>query len=147
MSAGGGTDNSGDYRAAFLACRKHRLDLNILHDLAPEQFMSSLEEFVKQVPEVDYLNLFITSLKWVKGGQSDRSSSDSSLVLYPDLKNDATRPPIPETKINNICDAMCKLVIGKDLTQYVETVLTTHVCKQPPDYEAGLDVLLKLQGG
>lgn len=54
---------SGDYRAAFLACRKHRLDLNILYDLAPERFMSSLADFVKQVPEVDYLNLFISSLK------------------------------------------------------------------------------------
>lgn len=53
----------GNYRAAFLACRKHRLDLNILYDLAPEQFMSSLDEFVKQVPESDYLNLFVSSLK------------------------------------------------------------------------------------
>lgn len=54
---------AGQYRDALLTCRKHRLDLNILYDLAPEQFMSSLPKFVEQVPEVDYLNLFITSLK------------------------------------------------------------------------------------
>jgi elongator complex protein 1 len=28
---------------------------------------------------------------------------------------------------------------------YIETILTTHVCKQPPDYESGLRVLLQLQ--
>lgn len=56
---------SGAYRAAFLTCRKHRLDLNILYDLDPEKFMANLENFVEQVYEVDYLNLFISSLKYV----------------------------------------------------------------------------------
>jgi elongator complex protein 1 len=37
--------------------------LNMLYDLDPEQFMKSLPEFVKQVPEVDYLNLFVSSLE------------------------------------------------------------------------------------
>jgi elongator complex protein 1 len=35
----------------------------MLYDLDPEQFMKSLPEFVKQVPEVDYLNLFVSSLE------------------------------------------------------------------------------------
>lgn len=61
---------SGSYRAAFLICRKHRLDLNILHDLDSEGFMSRLEDFVKQVPEVDYLNLFVSSLKSVESYSS-----------------------------------------------------------------------------
>lgn len=58
-------NRSGAYRAAFLTCRKHRLDLNILYDLDPEKFMANLENFVEQVYEVDYLNLFISSLKYV----------------------------------------------------------------------------------
>ena len=57
------TSDRGQYRSAFVHCRKHRLDLNMLYDLNPEQFMSSLPDFVKQIPEVDYLNLFITSLE------------------------------------------------------------------------------------
>ena len=55
----------GRYREAFLACRKHRLDLNILYDLAPSQFMENLSKFVEAVPEVDYLNLFVSALKYV----------------------------------------------------------------------------------
>jgi len=56
-------ETRGRYRSAFVHCRKHRLDLNMLYDLHPEQFMRSLPEFVKQVPEVDYLNLFVSSLE------------------------------------------------------------------------------------
>lgn len=54
---------AGRYREALMSCRKNRLDLNIIYDLAPEQFMASLPQFVEQVPEVDYLNLFVSSLK------------------------------------------------------------------------------------
>jgi len=53
----------GAYRDALITCRKHRLDLNILHDLDPAKFMASLDSLVEQVPEVDYLNLFTSSLK------------------------------------------------------------------------------------
>ena len=52
----------GAYRDALIACRKHRLDLNILYDLDPAKFMANLDSLVEQVPEVDYLNLFVSSL-------------------------------------------------------------------------------------
>lgn len=54
---------SGNYRSAFTLCRKHRLDLNILHDLDPAGFMAKLSDFADQIPEVDYLNLFVSSLR------------------------------------------------------------------------------------
>lgn len=54
---------SGNYRSAFMICRKHRLDLNILYDLDPKGFMEKLPEFMRQIPEVDYLNLFISALR------------------------------------------------------------------------------------
>ena len=55
--------NRGEYREALLTCRKHCLDLNLIYDLAPAQFMERLPQFVQQVPEPDYLNLFVTALK------------------------------------------------------------------------------------
>ncbi|WOO84954.1 Elongator complex protein 1 [Vanrija pseudolonga] len=126
---------SGAYRSAFLTCRKHRLDLNILYDLAPAKFAASIEDFAAQIPEVDYLNLFVSQL----------NSNDSSLVLYPDLGRDPTRPAVPADKVNSICDSLREILEKKDLVKYVETILTAHVCKVPPDYEAGLNVLLHLQ--
>jgi hypothetical protein len=51
------------YRSAFIACRKHRIDLNLLHDHNPEAFMQNLSTFVGEVREVDYLNFFLSSLR------------------------------------------------------------------------------------
>lgn len=55
-------DNSDrlEYGKAFSACRKHRIDLNILVEQAPSAFLEDLNVFLNQVSEVDDLNLFLT---------------------------------------------------------------------------------------
>ncbi|KAK8843352.1 hypothetical protein IAR55_007009 [Kwoniella newhampshirensis] len=127
---------AGAYRTAYLTCRKHRLDLNILYDLDPANFMANLKDFVGQIPEVDYLNLFVSSLH----------SADSARILYADRNRETSSTSAqPIDKVNSICDSLRALVEEKGVKEYVETILTTHVCKQPADYEAGLKVLLKLQ--
>lgn len=75
---------------------------------------------------------------------SDGSAEDVSVVLYKDLKRDPKRPKVPTSKVNDICDAL-RALVEHDPVTYVETILTAHVCKQPPDYEAGLRVLLHVQ--
>jgi elongator complex protein 1 len=52
-----------DYRTAFLACRSHRVDMNILHDHAPAQFLQSVGLFVDQVKKIEHLDLFLSALK------------------------------------------------------------------------------------
>ncbi|ORX39112.1 IKI3 family-domain-containing protein [Kockovaella imperatae] len=126
---------SGQYRDAFITCRKHRLDLNLLHDLDPEQFIRRLGDFVDQVQEVDYLNLFVSSLK----------DDMTSLEAFPDLARRSASSRATQGKLNRICDAIRGVVERRDLVKYTETILSTHVCKQPPDYEGGLSVLLRLQ--
>ena len=54
--------DSADYTKAFSACRRHRIDLNVLVDHDREAFMTNLSMFVEQVKDVDYVNLFLTSL-------------------------------------------------------------------------------------
>ncbi|KAL7421377.1 putative elongator complex protein 1 [Cryptotrichosporon argae] len=122
------------YRDAFLVCRRHRLDLNVLYDLDPAQFMERLVHFVDEVPEVDYLNLFVSAL----------TPADSAKALYGDLARDPNKS-VPENKVNDVCDALRAVLEDRGIVKYVETVLTTHVCKVPADYEAGLRVLLRLQ--
>lgn len=57
------SENRLRFRAAFLACRRHRIDLNILFDHNPTLFQAHLVEFVNQIKEIDYLNLFLSGLK------------------------------------------------------------------------------------
>ncbi|KAJ9102595.1 hypothetical protein QFC21_002996 [Naganishia friedmannii] len=108
---------AGKYRKAFLTCRRHRIDLNILYDLDYRAFSENIASFVEQIPEVDYLNLFVSGL----------------------------RQPANHQKLNSTCDALRVQLEARGLVKYVDTILTTHVCKNPPDLEAGLRVLLQLK--
>jgi len=54
-----------DYRSAFLACRSQMVDMNILHDYAPEQFMDNIQLFVDQVKKVEWIDEFLSRLKYV----------------------------------------------------------------------------------
>jgi elongator complex protein 1 len=78
--------------------------------------------------------------------RADRTSeADSSRVHFQDL---AQKPAArgETNKVNTVCDAVRAIVEERDLVKYVETILTTHVSKSPPDYESALRVMLQLQG-
>lgn len=53
------------YRSAFLACRSQMVDLNILHDYAPGQFMENIALFIDQVKKIEYIDDFISRLSYV----------------------------------------------------------------------------------
>ena len=51
-----------EYGKAFRMLRQHKIDINLMYDVNPEKFMANIGKFVKEVNQVDYLNLFINSL-------------------------------------------------------------------------------------
>lgn len=51
------------YGKAFKLLRQHKIDINLIYDVNPEKFMQNIGKFVKEVKQVDYLDLFINSLK------------------------------------------------------------------------------------
>lgn len=55
--------NERKYKKAFLACRNQRVDMNILYDHAPEEFTANIGLFVDQIPEVEYIDLFLSQLR------------------------------------------------------------------------------------
>jgi elongator complex protein 1 len=54
-----------DYKAAFFACRGQRVDMNILHDYAPQQFMANVLLFCKQLKKAEHIDLFLSQLRYV----------------------------------------------------------------------------------
>lgn len=52
-----------NYRAAFVACRSQMVDMNILHDYAPQQFMENIQLFIDQVKKVEWIDDFLSRLK------------------------------------------------------------------------------------
>lgn len=140
-----------DYKTAFKICRTHRVDMNILHDHAPEQFMRDVELFVKHVKKAEYIDLFLSSL----------SEDDVAVTMYKEtLRETSAMPPgadVPvqgsqtpdagrtDSKVNRICNAFLRILNPKP--SYLQSVITAHVCKQPPDLEAGLSLVSKLRSG
>ncbi|THG94781.1 hypothetical protein EW026_g6757 [Hermanssonia centrifuga] len=107
-----------DYAKAFAACRRHRVDLNVFVEHDKETLMGRLAEFVEQVENVDYINLFLTSI-----GQGT----------------------LPDDVVNQVCDRVRQELEKKDMKKYINSILTAHVMKRPADHEAGLDLLLRLR--
>lgn len=56
--------NEKNYKMAFSHCRTQRVDMNILYDHAPEQFMLDVELFINQIKKVTYVDLFLSSLRY-----------------------------------------------------------------------------------
>ncbi|OSC96781.1 IkappaB kinase complex IKAP component [Trametes coccinea BRFM310] len=110
--------DSGNYGKAFTACRKHRIDLNVFVEHDQEAFIKGIPSFLDQVSDVDYINLFLTSL-----GQGH----------------------LPAELVARICDQIRDELEKRDLKKYVNSILTAHVVKRPPDHEAGLALLLRLK--
>ncbi|KAE8340311.1 hypothetical protein BDV24DRAFT_63860 [Aspergillus arachidicola] len=131
-----------NYRSAFLTCRSQMVDMNIIHDYAPEQFMESVPLFIDQVKRVDFIDEFLSRL----------SEEDVSETLYKDTlktpKADdnvvpTTKAPA-KSKVNRICDAFLA-ALDKKIDTNLHNLVTAHVVKSPPDLEAGLQLVARLR--
>lgn len=118
---------SKEYRAAFLMCRKHRIDMNLLIDHDYDQFSACINEFVEQIPEVDFLNLLITSLK----------DEDVTKAMY----QSSGKSPVTENKLNSVCDMMRMALESKKSSKYHQPILTSLAKKSPPALE---DAMLRI---
>lgn len=50
-----------------------------------------------------------------------------------------------ENKVNKICDAFIA-VLSHRIDTNLQNLVTSHVCKSPPDLDAGLSLVAKLRG-
>ncbi|KAI8385764.1 IKI3 family-domain-containing protein [Blakeslea trispora] len=127
-----------NFRSAFIACRKNRIDLNILYDDDPQRFIDHVHAFVEQVFEVDYLNLFLSNLRnedtlvtmYRRGGRSADQLTAASGV---------------ENKVNSICEAIRNVLIELGRDHYIQSILSTYVRKSPPDIESAMSMLSELR--
>jgi len=49
--------------------------------------------------------------------------------------------------IGRVCDSVRVELENRDLNRHINSILTAYVFRQPPDYEAGLALLLRIRGG
>ncbi|CAM1509326.1 Fc.00g030650.m01.CDS01 [Cosmosporella sp. VM-42] len=131
-----------NYGRAFSYCRTQRVDMNILYDHQPEQFLASVGMFLDQIKDVAYIDLFLSSLR----------EEDVTQMMYQDTKRPKAtlaaipQPPTPlkpATKVNSVCDALLKALVPRKST-HLQNVITAHVCKTPPALDDGLTLVAEL---
>ncbi len=135
--------NKKNYKNVFLACRNQRVDMNILHDHATQQFLANVGLFIDQVKKVEHIDLFLSQLR----------EEDVSETMYketlPGGEHSQKLPGVESSeaknsKVNRICNAFLDALKNRTSTHF-QNVVTAHVCKIPPDLDAGLTQIAGLR--
>lgn len=156
---------SKNYKQAFLACRVHRIDLDILYDYDPTLFLDNLESFVKQIEKVEYLDLFVsclheedvTATKYKDTLQESDSSNEMEVEMEglqlnnTAEKNDSYRKIIKnkdnathnkDSKVNKVCEALLSVLKSSDnFDKYLQTIFTIYACQKPPNLTDALTLI------
>ncbi|TVY86739.1 Elongator complex protein, partial [Lachnellula willkommii] len=140
-----------NYRRAFTHCRTQRVDMNILYDHAPEQFLANVALFIDQVKKVTYIDLFLSSLR----------DEDVTQLMYKETRvaSELENPSaaaigtngvvsqesglVKSSKVNKICDAVLEVLRTRTATN-LQNIITANVCKSPPALDDGLQVVAQL---
>jgi elongator complex protein 1 len=144
--------DNGEYAKAFALLRRHRVDLNLIVDLDPVQFLDGgrAELFVEEVERIDHMNLFISSLQ----------NGDASVVVpkwwYGGARN-SDRPGSGEfdsaTKVNRSCEVFRSIMMkaetnsktlgGRPIAEghFLLPILSTFAKQSPPKLEEALRMI------
>ncbi|KAI1487944.1 IKI3 family protein [Biscogniauxia mediterranea] len=136
-----------DYGKAFSHCRTQRVDMNILYDHKPRQFLANVGLFLDQLNDVAYIDLFLSSLR----------EEDVTQTMYRDTKTiqsqNLSEEPATDvattenvSKVNKICDSVLAHLQSRKTMDHgtLQNIITANVCKNPPAYEDGLLVVATL---
>lgn len=137
-----------EYGKAFAHCRTQRVDMNILYDHKPDQFLSNVGLFLDQLGDVAHIDLFLASL-----GEQDvtetmyKNTKTSKEAVTADL-NASSQEKLAVvsnggSKVNRICDSVLETLKGRKDTN-LQNIITANVCKNPPALEDGLIEVAKL---
>ncbi|KAI1260790.1 elongator complex protein [Xylariaceae sp. FL1019] len=135
-----------DYKKAFAVCRTQRVDMNILCDHQPDQFLANVGPFLDQVGDIADIDLFLSSLR----------DEDVTQTMYRDTKTPKDQAAPAEhqlsvtgekpSKVNTICDAVLSHLQARKAKDHgtLQNIITANICKSPPAFEDGLLVVATL---
>ncbi|KAI9734749.1 MAG: hypothetical protein M1818_006736 [Claussenomyces sp. TS43310] len=140
-----------NYKKAFSHCRTQRVDMNILYDHQPKQFMANIALFIDQIKKVTYLDLFLSSLREEDVTQTMYKETrvspklDNETALQPNINalQNSNNQDVGSSKINRICDAFLEALRSRRETN-LQNIITANVCKSPPALDDGLQVVAEL---
>lgn len=161
------------YKEAFLACRTHRIDLDILHDYDPELFFNNLENFVNQIGKVEHLDLFVSCLheedvaltkyrdtvegeeglekkiEQLKLNQTPQQHQDpvnTTKKMIINKEQTVSTKNAADSKINRICAGILSILVKPEyFDKYLQTIITAYACEKPANLEGALELIAKIE--
>ncbi|XP_046400046.1 elongator complex protein 1 isoform X2 [Ischnura elegans] len=121
-----------EYGKAFDMARVQRINLNVICDLYPNDFLMDLEEFVRQVKNPTWLSLFLCELQ-----QENVCETMYSKFYH---LNMVRKKENLLSKLEVICDSLRKAMETVNEEEYLLPILTSHVMKKTKE---GLVAALK----
>eukprot|EP00118_Oscarella_pearsei_P010640 m.66422 g.66422 ORF g.66422 m.66422 type:complete len:1299 (+) comp35387_c1_seq2:23-3919(+) len=118
-----------EFGEAFVAMRKHRIDMNLIYDHNPEVFSRNVDIFVSQLRSAADVSLFLSDLR----------PENVTLTMYSGWgKSQPKNPPKNDDKISEVCDLLISAMEKVDSSKYVLSIITAHVKKPKAELEEAL---------
>lgn len=159
-----------NYKDAFITCRTHRIDLDILHDYDPELFFNNVETFINQISKVEYLDLFVSCLheedvtvtKYRETINDAAAAAGGGITKEKEIKREGeTLQPafrkkfhhikekvftnFNDSKVNRICEAILNVLLKPEyFDKYLQTILTAYACEKPANLTQALTLIGKM---
>lgn len=109
------------YKDAFEIIRTHKLDFNLIYDINPEQFTSEIQNIIKDIKRVDFINLLISQI-------TETASTEMQYILtakaYDDFKSEFELS-LKGKKVKTVCKLISSTLrnIGKE--DYILSIYTS----------------------
>lgn len=146
------------YYDAFVTCRTHRIDLDLLHDFDPEQFLRSTELFVQQIGKIEYLDLFVSCLHDENVAMTkykdtlQYSEVEGTVLKLANVDIDGRKMIRCEktqeasAKVNQICEAILRILAKPEYEKtYLQTRITAYACQKPSNLTGAMELICSLQ--
>ncbi|XP_071527963.1 putative elongator complex protein 1 [Panulirus ornatus] len=122
------------YYQAMDIMRKQRIDLNLVYDHDPAEFLANITHFVQNVYNPQWIDLFLANLNEIDVTNTMYSFN------YSNRQNQASQNQALNSKIDVVCKAVREAMISVDEERFLLPILTSYVKMTPRQ----MDVALKL---
>lgn len=89
-------------------------------------------------------NAFIGGIVLTCGREEDVTKTMYKETLAQSIEQPKT--VVGTNKVNVICNAFIDVLRKKQLSKYMQNIITAYCCKSPPDHEAALNLIATLKG-
>lgn len=128
------------YHKAFDLLRKQRINLNLLVDHSPVDFLAHIAEFIADIDNIQWLNLFLSDL------QNEDVTATMYASNYQHLKEriGVRQSVFSDTnKIAVICEKFCEEFEKNPTTKHLLPMITAHVKRK--NLEKALEILWRVR--